>query len=75
MGPYLWGDVIWGPTEGSGRDPVHHVLLAHPEVRDLDVPLGVQHDVVQLQVPARKRRSVRPLPQWGVACSGAGETG
>ena len=46
MGAYLWGDIIRGPTEGSGRDPLHHVLLAHPEVSDLDVPFGVQHDVV-----------------------------
>lgn len=35
---YLWGNVIRSPTEGPGRDPVHHVFLAHPEVGDFDMP-------------------------------------
>ena len=45
-GAYLWGDVVGGPAEGPGRDAIHHVLLAHPEVRDLNVSFRVQHDVV-----------------------------
>lgn len=44
-----------GPTSGATVGvpqkvlvvtPAHHVLLAHPEVRDLDVSFRVQHDVV-----------------------------
>jgi len=36
----------------------HDVLLAHAEVGDLDVSLGVQHHVVQLQVSAAHETSV-----------------
>ena len=46
----LWSDVVRGPTERLGHGPVTDVLLAHPEVRDLDVTVLVQHDVVQLEV-------------------------
>ena len=46
----LWSDVVRGPTECLGHGPVTDVLLAHPEVRDLDVTVLVQHDVVQLEV-------------------------
>lgn len=56
---YLWGNVIGSPTEGPGRDSIHHVFLAHPKVGDLDMPFWVQHDVIQLQVPAREQVSVR----------------
>ena len=45
----LRSNVVWGPTERL-RGGIVHVLLAHPEVRDLDVPVLVQHDIVQLQV-------------------------
>ena len=48
---YLWSDVVRGPAECLGHGPITDVLLAHPEVRDLDVPVLVQHDVVQLEVP------------------------
>ena len=44
-------DVVRGPAEGLGEDPVPDPLLAHPEVCDLDVSLLVEHDVVQLEVP------------------------
>ena len=30
---------------------LRHAYLAEPEVRDLDVPLLVEHHVVQLEVP------------------------
>ena len=43
-------DVVRGPAEGLGEDPVPDPLLAHPEVCDLDVSLLVEHDVVQLEV-------------------------
>lgn len=64
-GSYLRGDVIWSPTEGPGRDPVHHVLLAHPKVGDLDVSFRIQHDVIELQVPVRKRDGISVLPRIG----------
>ena len=44
-------NVVRGPAEGLGEDPVPDPLLAHPEVCDLDVSLLVEHDVVQLEVP------------------------
>lgn len=74
MGSYLRGDVIWGPAEGPGRDAVHHVFLAHPEVSNLDVPLGVQHDIIQLQVPAGKRDSISAPPTGRAVPPGAAET-
>lgn len=49
-GPHLGGDVVRGAAEGLGGDAVPHVLLAHAEVGDLHVALGVQHHVVELQV-------------------------
>ena len=48
---HLRGDVVGGPAEGGGPGVIDHVLLAHPEVRYLDVSLRVQQHVVQLQVP------------------------
>ena len=50
-GGHLGGDVVGGPAEGGGPGVLGHVLLAHPKVGDLDVSLGVQQHVVQLQVP------------------------
>lgn len=48
---YLWGYVVWGPAEGAGGGPWKDVLLTHAKVSDFNVALGIQHDVVQLQVP------------------------
>ena len=50
-GPYLGGNVVGGAAEGGGGDPVQDALLTHAEVGQLTVALGVQQDVVQLQVP------------------------
>ena len=46
----LWRDVVWSTAEGLGHGPIADVLLAHSEVRNLDVAVLVQHDVVQLEV-------------------------
>lgn len=48
---HLWRDVVRGAAEGARGHAFVHVLLAHAEIRDLDVALGVQHYVVQLQIP------------------------
>lgn len=48
---HLWCDVVRGAAEGACGHAFVHVLLAHAEIRDLDVALGVQHYVVQLQIP------------------------
>lgn len=61
--PYLWGDVVRGPTEGPRCDSIHHVLLAHPEIGDFDMSFWIQHDVVQLQIPAREQANVRAFPR------------
>lgn len=52
---HLRCDVVWGATEGACGPAFVHVLLAHAKVSDLDVALGVQHHVVELQVPAAQR--------------------
>ena len=55
---YLGRDVVGSTAEGPGGAVAHDVLLAHAEVGDLDVSLGVQHHVVQLQVSAAHETSV-----------------
>lgn len=46
---YLWGQVLWGATEGLHGGPIADALLAEAEVGDLDVPIFVQHEVLQLE--------------------------
>ena len=60
---HLGGDVVRGPAEGGGPSVLHHVLLAHPKVSDLDVSLGVQQYVVQLQVPEEDERTTKKQDQ------------
>ena len=45
-------------------------LLAHPKVGDLDVPLLVQHDIVQLQVPGINflLTMLLVMAKWILAC-------
>lgn len=47
---HLRGNVIRRPAEGACGHSLIHVLLTHAEVSNLDVALGVQHHVVQLQI-------------------------
>ena len=49
---HLRCDVVRGAAEGACGHAIIHVLLTHAEVSDFDVALGVQHDVVELQIPA-----------------------
>lgn len=56
-GPHLRGDVVRRSAEGGGGHAVHDALLAHAKVGKLAVTLGVQQDVVQLQVPVAAGRS------------------
>lgn len=60
--PYLWGNVVGSSTEGPSRDSIHHMLLAHPKISDFDMSFWIQHDVVQLQIPAREQANVRAFP-------------
>ena len=53
---YLWGNVVRCAAERGGGHPVLDALLAHAEVGNLDVPLCVEHNVVQLQVPEGKNK-------------------
>lgn len=55
---HLWRDVVRGAAEGACGHAFIHVLLAHAEIRDLDVALRVQHYVVQLQIPTVETRLV-----------------
>ena len=52
-------DVVRRPAERLGRLPARDVLLAHPEVGDLDVAVLVEHDVVQLEVPVHHAVAVK----------------
>ena len=47
---YLRSDVVRGPAECLGHGPITDILLAHPEIRNLDVTVLIQHYVVQLEV-------------------------
>ena len=46
----LWRDVVRSPAEGLGHGSIADVLLAHSKIRNLDMAVLVQHDVVQLEV-------------------------
>ena len=48
---YLRSHIVWCPTEGVSSLVQVHLQLAHPEVHDPDVPLIVQEEVVQLEIP------------------------
>ena len=47
---HLWRDVVRRPAEGLRRGVTRNLLLAHAKVRDLDVAVLVEEDVVQLEV-------------------------
>lgn len=53
---HLGGDVVRRAAEGGGGHAVHDALFAHAKVGQLAVALGVQQDVVQLQVPGDERK-------------------
>ena len=46
----LWSDEVWGPTECLGHGPITDILLAHPEIRNLNVTVLIQHYVFELDV-------------------------
>ena len=47
----LRSDILRGPTECSGGATGSNPNLTQAEVRNLDVALYVEHNVVQLEVP------------------------
>ena len=47
---HLGRDVVWRAAEGLGDGVALHLLLAHAKVGDLDVPVLVEQDIVQLEV-------------------------
>ena len=51
-GAHLGGQVLGRPAEGLHGGAILDALLAQPEVGDLDVPVLVQHEVLQLQAAA-----------------------
>ena len=56
--PHLWGDVVRGTTEGARGQAFIHVFLTHAKVCYLDVAFGVQHHVVQLQIPMVQQKDL-----------------
>lgn len=53
---YLWGQVLWRPTEGLHGGPVCDPLLAQSKVSDLYVSVFVQHEIFQLRGGDRMRQ-------------------
>ena len=64
----FWGNIVWGPTECLGSIPIQNSLLAQPKVCNLDVPLLVNHDVVQLEVPVDDTMTVEVEDTDGYFC-------
>ena len=64
----LWSDVVRSPTECLGHGPIADILLAHPEVRNLDVTVLVQHYVVQLEVSVDHTQRVEKNDAHGNFC-------
>lgn len=56
---YLGGDVIGSAAERFRRPVAVQALLAHAEVGDLDVPVLVEQDVVQLEIPVDDAATVQ----------------
>lgn len=48
-GPYFGRQVLGGPTEGLHGGPIADALFAEPKVGDLNVPVLIQHQILQLQ--------------------------
>ena len=53
---YLRSHVVWSAAKGVGGLVEVDLELAHSKVDDSYVPLVVQQEVVQLQVPEKKER-------------------
>ena len=47
---HLRGDVIRGAAECPSLVSIANALFAESKVRDLDMTVGIEHDVVQLEV-------------------------
>ena len=45
---------LWRAAECAGPVAVAHALLAEAEIGDLDVTLGVEQEIVELQIPAKR---------------------
>ena len=44
------GNVVWGAAEGVGHGAVDNVLLGHAHVGNLNVTVGAEHHIVELEV-------------------------
>lgn len=58
---------MWSSTECAGQVCVD-VLLAHPEVGELDVALVGHHNVVELQVPVHNALAVQEQESQADLC-------
>lgn len=63
---YLWGQVLWCPTEGLHGGPVCDPLLTQSKVGDLYVSVFVQHEIFQLRQGDRMRQEVSATGGGGV---------
>lgn len=77
-GPYFGRQVLGGPTEGLHGGPIADALFAEPKVGDLNVPILIQHQILQLQNTAAMGGAVgqggREGPQRGGGGEGLGVT-
>lgn len=60
---HLGGQVLRCPAEGLHGGPILDALLAQPKVSDLDVPVLVQHEVLQLSGRQPLVSACPPMPQ------------
>jgi len=48
---HLGSYIIRGSTKGLRGLVTHYILLAHAKVRNLHMSIGIQENIIQLQIP------------------------
>ena len=66
---HLWCNIVRSATEGAGLVAATNTLLTEAKVCDLDVAVGIQHHVVQLQVTVDDAHTVQVQQTQGDLCS------
>ena len=46
---YLWGQVLWSPTDRECLTIVLYVVLGEPKVSEFDIALGVDEHILRFQ--------------------------
>ena len=77
---HLWCNIVRSATEGAGLVAAANTLLTEAKVCNLDVAVGIQHHIVQLQVTVDDAHTVQVQQTQGDLCSvepagGVGDSG